>query len=95
MRASLVASLVRQWDETMCWCGPADDATMQRLYREGIIDAPPDEVRRRYLQHIMPTLSSLDIDVPVSFDAETKCWELRQPLPWHAWDPVTRRAIAT
>jgi phenylacetate-CoA oxygenase PaaI subunit len=95
VRATLVASLLRQWDETLCWCGPADDANMQRLYREGIIDAPPDELRRRYLQHIMPTLSSLDINVPVSFDAETKCWELRRPLPWHAWDPVARRAIAT
>ncbi len=95
VRAMLLASLNRLWDETLCWFGPEDDAPMQSLYREGIIDATPDELRRRYLQHILPTLSSLEIAVPVYFDADTKCWELRQSLPWHAWDPVARRAFAT
>ena len=91
VRATLVASLFRLWDETLCWFGPADDAPMHSLYREGIIDATPDDLRRRYLQKIMPTLSSLDIDVPVSFDSDTKCWELRQSLPWDTWDHITRR----
>jgi hypothetical protein len=48
-------------------------------------------LRSRYLQKIMPTLSSLEIDVPVSFNADTKRWELRQALPWNAWDSVSRR----
>ena len=91
VRSTLVASLFRLWDETLCWFGPNDDPNMQGLYREGIIDATPDDLRRRYLQKIMPTLSSLEIDVPVFFNVDTKCWELRQSLPWHAWDSVTRR----
>jgi len=91
VRSTLVASLIRLWDETLCWFGPNDDPNMQQLYREGIIDATPDELRSRYLQKIMPTLSSLEIDVPVSFNAGTKRWELRQALPWNAWDSVTRR----
>ena len=91
VRSTLVASLYRLWDETLCWFGPEDDPNMYSLYYEGIIDAPPDELRRRYLQHIMPTLNSLDIEVPVCFDAETKRWELRQSLPWNAWDPEARR----
>jgi phenylacetate-CoA oxygenase PaaI subunit len=91
VRSTLVASLFRLWDETLCWFGPEDDANMHSLYREGIIDATPDELRRRYLQKIMPTLSSLEIDVPVSFHVDTKCWELRQPLPWNTWDNITRR----
>jgi phenylacetate-CoA oxygenase PaaI subunit len=95
VRSTLVASLFRLWDETLCWFGPEDDPNVHSLYREGIIDAPPDELRRRYLQKIMPTLSSLEIEVPVFFDVETKCWELRQPLPWHTWDPEARRAMAT
>ena len=95
VRATLVASLMHLWDETLCWFGPNDDPEMQHLYQDGIIDATPDALRRRYLQKIMPTLSSLDIDVPVSFDANTKRWELRQALPWRAWDPVARRASAT
>jgi ring-1,2-phenylacetyl-CoA epoxidase subunit PaaC len=94
VRATLVASLFHLWDETLCWFGPEDDPNMHSLYREGIIDALPDELRRRYLQKIMPTLSSLEIDVPVVFNADTKRWELRQPLPWNTWDSVTRRISA-
>jgi hypothetical protein len=48
-------------------------------------------LRSRYLQKIMPTLSSLEIEVPVAFDAGTKRWEVRQPLPWNEWDAVARR----
>ena len=91
VRAALVGSLERLWKETLCWFGPNDDPTMQQLYNEGIIDATPDELRSRYLQKIMPTLSSLDIEVPVSFNATTKRWELSQPLPWATWDAVARR----
>src|SRR5437763_4498823 len=91
VRAALVGSLERLWKETLCWFGPNDDPTMQQLYNEGIIDATPDELRSRYLQKIMPTLSSLDIEVPATFDAATKRWQLSQPLPWANWDAVTRR----
>jgi 1,2-phenylacetyl-CoA epoxidase catalytic subunit len=91
VRAALVGSLERLWKETLCWFGPNDDPMMQQLYKEGIIDATPDELRSRYLQKIMPTLSSLDIEVPVSFNATTKRWELSQPLPWATWDAVARR----
>ncbi len=94
VRSTLVASLEGLWDETLCWFGPQADPQMQRLYREGIIDATPDELRRRSLHTIMPTLSSLDIAVPVQFHAETNCWELHESLPWHAWDSVTRRKAA-
>ena len=95
MRATLVASLLRLWEETLCWFGPDDDPTMHSLSRDGIIDATPDDLRRRYLQHIMPTLSSLDIAVPVTFNIDSKSWELRQSLPWNAWDPRARRMMAT
>ena len=64
---------------------------MQQLYRAGIIDATPDELRNRYLQKIMPALSSVEIEVPVSFHATTKRWEVTQPLPWSSWDSVGRR----
>ncbi len=94
VRSTLVTSLLRLWEETLCWFGPEDDPKMQQLYREGIIDATPDELRRRYLQKIMPTLRSLDIDVPVIFDAQAKRWVLQEALPWHAWDAGARRLIS-
>lgn len=91
VRAALVASLEKLWNETLCWFGPNDDPTMQHLYAEGIIDAIPDELRSRYLQKIMPTLSNLDVEGLASFDASTKRWELNRSLPWAAWDAVARR----
>jgi phenylacetate-CoA oxygenase PaaI subunit len=91
VRAAIAASLDRLWTETLCWFGPNDDPAMQQLYKEGIVDATPDELRIRYLKKIMPTLSGLDLDVPVSFDAATKQWELSQSLPWTKWDAVGRR----
>ncbi|HLH63474.1 MAG TPA: Phenylacetic acid catabolic protein [Ktedonobacteraceae bacterium] len=94
VRATLASSLARLWGETLCWFGPNDDANMQQLYREGIIDATPGELRSRYLQKIMPTLSGLEMDVPVSFDATTKRWEPNRPLPWSEWDAASRRLPA-
>jgi phenylacetate-CoA oxygenase PaaI subunit len=91
VRATLITSLDQLWNETLCWFGPHDDPAMQQLYRAGIIDATPDEMRSRYMQKIMPTLSHLEIEVPVSFNATTKRWELTQPLPWSEWDATGRR----
>jgi phenylacetate-CoA oxygenase PaaI subunit len=88
---ALLQAMHRLWDETLCWFGPDDDPSMQSLYREGIIDATPDELRSRYLQKLMPVLSSLDIEEPVSFNMETQRWELKQPLPWDKWDALARR----
>src|SRR5947207_14859704 len=91
VRATLIASLQRLWDENLCWFRPNDDPIMQRLYREGIIDATPDELRDRYLKKIMHTLQGLDIEVPVSFNASNKQWELTGALPWERWNAVGRR----
>jgi phenylacetate-CoA oxygenase PaaI subunit len=91
VRSALTSSLDSLWDETLCWFGPDDNSTMQQLYRDGMIDAPPNELRSRYLHKIMPTLSSLEIEVPVSFNASTRRWELTRPLPWSSWDAVGRR----
>ena len=94
VRSTLASSLNRLWDETLCWFGPDDDPAMQRFYQEGVLDAPPAELRSRYLGRIMPTLSSLEIAVSAAFDAATKSWQPTEPLPWSRWDPVGRRLRA-
>jgi len=93
VRRTLLASLERFWDETLCWFGPADDLTILPLRREEIIDATPGELRSRYLQKIMPVLRSLDLDgaFPVSFNAQGGVWELSQALPWTNWHAASRR----
>jgi ring-1,2-phenylacetyl-CoA epoxidase subunit PaaC len=95
VRSALVASLNRLWDETLCWFGPDDDSAMQQLYQDGVIDATPAELRSRYLDKVMPTLSSLEIAVPVAFDAATKRWQPTRPLPWSRWDAVGKRLSAS
>ncbi len=93
VRTALIHSLECLWNETLCWFGPNDDPTMQQLYREGIIDATPDELRSRYLSKIMPTLSSVSIDMPVIFDALTKQWHTCEALSWSMWDATGRRLM--
>jgi len=91
VRAALITSLKRIWDETLCWFGPNDDPAMIQLQQEGVIDATPDELRSRFLRKIMPVLNELDIDVPTAFNAANKQWEPAQLLPWSAWDAQGRR----
>ena len=91
VRSALTTSLLYIWYETLCWYGPPDDLSMQRLSQEKVLAATPDELRSRYLQKIMPVLHELAIDVPASFDATTHAWHLTQDLPWSNWDAVSRR----
>jgi phenylacetate-CoA oxygenase PaaI subunit len=91
VRTTMLHSLECLWDETLCWFGPADDPTMQQLYRENMLNNTPDELRQRYLSEIMPTLNALAIEMPVRFDVETKSWRPAQPLPWSRWNAESRR----
>ncbi|QBD79731.1 phenylacetic acid catabolic [Ktedonosporobacter rubrisoli] len=91
VRAALASSLERLWDETLCWYGPDDDTSMQQLYREGIIDATPAELRHRYLQKIMPTFESLGLEVNAAFEPATKRWRAARALPWERWDATARK----
>ncbi|GHO92506.1 phenylacetate-CoA oxygenase subunit PaaI [Reticulibacter mediterranei] len=91
VRATMLRSLERLWDETLCWFGPTDDPAMQRLCQEDMLNGTPDELRQRYLSEIMPTLNALAIEMPVRFDVETKSWQPSQPLPWSHWNAVARR----
>jgi phenylacetate-CoA oxygenase PaaI subunit len=93
VRRALLASLERLWEETLCWFGPDDDPVMLRLYQEGIIDAPPAELRSRYLQRVVPLLHGLEIEMPVTFDATTKRWQPARPLPWSRWQAESRRLL--
>jgi len=89
VKRTLGASLAALWDETLCWFGPNDDITMHNLYQAEIIDATSDMLRSRYLQKIMPTLTSSGFAVPAILNDQQ--WEASEVLPWSRWDSVTRR----
>lgn len=83
VRPTLIASLTKLWDETLCWFGPSDDPAMQQLHAEGIINAAPDALRQSCLDTILPVLQSVDIVLPIP-----------QPLPWDRWHADSRRLEA-
>jgi phenylacetate-CoA oxygenase PaaI subunit len=91
VRSTLLASLLRIGYETLCWFGPDDDAYMLQLYQEKIIDAPPAELRNRYLQKVMPILQELEIAPPITFNTATQQWEIPEGFPRASWDAVARR----
>jgi ring-1,2-phenylacetyl-CoA epoxidase subunit PaaC len=91
VRQALIASLDHFWDETLCWYGPPDDVTMQRLCHEGSIDADPDQLRGRFLQKIMPVLERAGIERAATFATGMQQWECMSPLSWSHWDGTARR----
>ena len=91
VRSTLIASLQRLWDETLCWFGSPNDPSMLRLYQEKVLDATPDELRDRYLQKVIPVLSELGINMPASFNPTTQTWQIAQDLPWSRWNAISRR----
>lgn len=88
VRSTFIRSLTALWLETLCWFGPEDDPTMQRLYQEGIIDASPDTLRTRYLAKVQPTLNAVGIVIP---NSDTQHAEGSQLLPWSRWNATSRR----
>ncbi|GHO42329.1 Phenylacetic acid catabolic protein [Ktedonospora formicarum] len=92
VRRALQTSLARFWEEALCWFGPPDDATIQALLRNGIINASPDELRARYLSKIMPILNELELEVPIPLGPQG---QPSQSLPWTRWNRTTRRLEPT
>lgn len=88
-RAALEASLLRAWDETLCWFGPAGADDL--LVRNGILDATPDQLRERFLSVIGPTIVETGLSLPVAHSDDEKAFHLTAPLPWDRWDAKTYR----
>lgn len=85
------------WDETLCWFGPAGSGASRLedpLSAEGILDADPDTLRARFLARVGPRLTAERLDLPVraaGAAAAGSAFELSAPLPWKRWDSATYR----
>ncbi|MFI5274100.1 MAG: Phenylacetic acid catabolic protein [Ktedonobacterales bacterium] len=88
VRAALERSLARDWDELLCWFGPAGEDDL--LAASGTLDATPDTLRRRFLAAIGPTLAGAELRLPLRATG-SGVYELNTPLPWDRWDPTTYR----
>ncbi|HEU5440182.1 MAG TPA: Phenylacetic acid catabolic protein, partial [Ktedonobacterales bacterium] len=88
VRAALEESLRREWDELLCWFGPAGEN--DPLSTAGTLDATPDELRARFLAAVGPTIVTEGLALPVRA-AGAGGYELSEPLPWERWNAATYR----
>ncbi len=89
VHAAIERALQRDWDETLCWFGQDDDET---LASAGVLDAPPSELRARFLAAVAPTIEAAHLAIPIRHAGDG--WELTAPLPWDRWDAIRYRLNA-
>ena len=88
VRAAFEAALRRDWDELLCWLGPTGEA--DALDAAGVLDAAPDELRRRFLSAVGPTIVAEGLALPIR-TTESGGYELSASLPWDRWEAATYR----
>lgn len=86
MREAIRQALMRIFAETLCWFGPPGEDILSGTQ---VLDAPPDELRTRFLSSLAPELEAEHLALPVRQRDGT--WELREPLHWENWDAVRYR----
>jgi ring-1,2-phenylacetyl-CoA epoxidase subunit PaaA/ring-1,2-phenylacetyl-CoA epoxidase subunit PaaC len=72
--------------ESLAWLGLPDEAVLDR---EGILDAPPDELRTRLMDRVGPLIAKSAADHLVG--SEGGHWFYNGVIPWNRYDPATRR----
>lgn len=72
--------------QALCWFGrPEDD----RLVREGILNAAPDELRQRLLNQVGPLIAKSESAYLMRIQGGN--WQYTGGMPWGRFDPATRR----
>jgi len=78
----------RAWRACLRWFGSEDDELPSRLASEGIVDAGPDELRRRWVSRVAPSVVEVEPDLA---ERTEDGWRSRIEPDWEGWDPATRR----
>ncbi len=74
VRAEVEEQARREWDEVLCFFGPAGNTGLKILKDEGLLSADSEELRQRFLDRITPTLHETNLDLN------------GHALPWSRWD---------
>lgn len=90
-RQEMDAALHQIWPEVVCWLGQPGEKHQQYAIEEGLIADEVDTLRQNFLSRVGPLLQELAYDFSIAYDAATAHWHITSDLPWHRWDPKTRR----
>lgn len=78
IQGRLQASLDHCWATAVAWFGPDDDDAVMALYDQGILNATPAQMRRRWLDEVTPLLQKYGLTTPPS------------DLDWAGWQAAYR-----
>ncbi len=81
-RLAIEEAITSVWAETLCFFGPDDDPLLKALQQAGVVDAPPRELRARFLERTRPVFEQAGLALPSASD-----------LPWGRWDALRRRLL--
>ena len=62
--ARLQEAIDTYWPTALAWIGPDDDRITMTLYSDGVLNATPDEMRRRWLEQVTSLLEKNGLRVP-------------------------------
>jgi 1,2-phenylacetyl-CoA epoxidase catalytic subunit len=78
---------------TLEWLGPPDHAMMKSLEQYGIINAPWESLRQRYLDWV--GAFAQDQKVAVGLEQKNGHWTPTFPIDFLKWNPNVRRCVPT
>jgi ring-1,2-phenylacetyl-CoA epoxidase subunit PaaC len=76
------------------WFGPPDWKAAESLVAAGACSGDPDELRRRYLERLWPTLSHASLAAALELSEGADGVAYGGDLSWEGWDEVKRRSAA-
>ena len=81
-RLAIEEAVASIWAETLCLFGPDDDPLLNALQQAGVVDAPPRELRARFLERMQTVFAQAGLALPSASN-----------LPWARWDGLRRRLV--
>lgn len=76
------------WSACLRWFGSGEEDRPSPLAAEGIVDAGPDELRRRWVARVAPPVAEVE---PELVEETEEGWRSRVDPGWDGWDPRSRR----
>ncbi|MFQ5746950.1 MAG: Phenylacetic acid catabolic protein [Gemmatimonadota bacterium] len=89
-RDALRSAFAPAWTSCLRWFGREDSEIVGALLEAGIVDADPNELRRRWLSAVGPAVADARLGL-VEADESGHPRSTRAP-DWEDWDPARRRA---